>query len=78
MHNDVFKPIIYFKTRSSFQIFRYIYISYTDIFMIILYSFLTLTVCKEGWKRFDGHCYRLFSTEMNWFQAQVNFYKDIV
>ncbi|XP_052691257.1 perlucin-like protein isoform X2 [Crassostrea angulata] len=28
-------------------------------------------VCKEGWKRYNGHCYHLFSKKMNWFQAQV-------
>ncbi|XP_062592101.1 perlucin-like protein isoform X2 [Saccostrea cucullata] len=27
-------------------------------------------VCKQGWKRYNGHCYRLFSTKMNWFEAQ--------
>ncbi|XP_052691179.1 lectin BRA-3-like [Crassostrea angulata] len=28
-------------------------------------------VCKQGWKRYDGHCYHLFNTKMNWFQAQI-------
>ncbi|XP_065941625.1 lectin BRA-3 isoform X1 [Magallana gigas] len=28
-------------------------------------------VCKGGWKRFDGHCYYLFSAKMNWFQGQI-------
>ncbi|XP_078336994.1 C-type lectin domain family 17, member A-like [Crassostrea virginica] len=27
--------------------------------------------CKSGWKRFKGHCYQLFQTKMNWFEAQV-------
>ncbi|XP_052691169.1 C-type lectin domain family 10 member A-like [Crassostrea angulata] len=28
-------------------------------------------VCKDGWKRYNGHCYHFFSKKMNWFQAQV-------
>nr|XP_034317508.1 uncharacterized protein LOC117686527 [Crassostrea gigas] len=28
-------------------------------------------VCKKGWKRYNGHCYFLFSGKMNWFQAQI-------
>eukprot|EP00105_Crassostrea_gigas_P030477 XP_011452792.2 PREDICTED: galactose-specific lectin nattectin-like [Crassostrea gigas] len=28
-------------------------------------------ICKKGWKRYDGHCYHLFSAKMNWFQAQI-------
>ncbi|XP_062592104.1 snaclec 5-like isoform X1 [Saccostrea cucullata] len=28
-------------------------------------------VCSSGWKRYNKHCYRLFSTKMNWFQAQM-------
>ncbi|XP_078336991.1 perlucin-like protein isoform X1 [Crassostrea virginica] len=26
--------------------------------------------CKSGWKRYNGHCYYLFKTKMNWFDAQ--------
>ncbi|XP_062592105.1 snaclec 5-like isoform X2 [Saccostrea cucullata] len=29
------------------------------------------SVCSSGWKRYNKHCYRLFSTKMNWFQAQM-------
>ncbi|XP_048780912.1 hepatic lectin-like [Ostrea edulis] len=28
-------------------------------------------VCKKGWKRYNGHCYVLFSTRVNWFEAQM-------
>nr|XP_022322484.1 lectin BRA-3-like [Crassostrea virginica] len=27
--------------------------------------------CKLGWKRYNGHCYYLYTTKMNWFEAQV-------
>nr|XP_022337538.1 lectin BRA-3-like [Crassostrea virginica] len=27
--------------------------------------------CKSGWKRYNDHCYYLFKTKMNWFDAQV-------
>nr|XP_022322471.1 perlucin-like protein [Crassostrea virginica] len=27
--------------------------------------------CKTGWKRYQDHCYFLYSTKMNWFEAQV-------
>nr|XP_022344042.1 lectin BRA-3-like [Crassostrea virginica] len=26
--------------------------------------------CKRGWKPYNGHCYKLFQTKMNWFEAQ--------
>ncbi|XP_061174193.1 C-type lectin lectoxin-Lio1-like isoform X4 [Saccostrea echinata] len=29
------------------------------------------SVCSQGWKRYNGHCYHLFSTKMNWFEAQM-------
>ncbi|XP_052691215.1 C-type lectin-like [Crassostrea angulata] len=31
----------------------------------------TAIVCKQGWKRYNGHCYHLFSGKMNWFEAQI-------
>lgn len=38
-----------------------------------LYS--TLESCKRGWRRFGEHCYGKFNIKMNWFDAQVRFYK---
>ncbi|XP_061174176.1 perlucin-like protein isoform X2 [Saccostrea echinata] len=29
------------------------------------------SVCNQGWKLYNGHCYQLFSTKMNWFEAQL-------
>lgn len=34
--------------------------------------------CKHGWKRYNDHCYHLFSARMNWFEAQVNIYWFVV
>ncbi|XP_078334644.1 perlucin-like protein isoform X2 [Crassostrea virginica] len=29
------------------------------------------THCKNGWKRYNGHCYHYYSSTKNWFEAQV-------
>ena len=34
---------------------------------------LFLSECKSGWKRYNGHCYYLFKTKMNCFDAQVTY-----
>ncbi|XP_078336990.1 perlucin-like protein [Crassostrea virginica] len=27
--------------------------------------------CRSGWKRYNGHCYYLFKSKLNWFDAQL-------
>ena len=43
-----------------------------DVLYNIFSSCCVFADCKSGWKRYNGHCYYLFKTKMNWFDAQVN------
>ena len=52
-------------------IYRNVLICYTGIERDRCVSYI-LTACKTGWKRYQDHCYYLYSTKINWFEAQVN------
>ena len=43
-----------------------------DVLYNIFSSCCVFADCKSGWKRYNGHCYYLFKTKLNWFDAQVN------
>jgi hypothetical protein len=36
----------------------------------------TAAVCRDGWKEFGGHCYKLFSDRL-WWEAAENYCQDL-
>ena len=61
-----------------YQYFRLIFCSYTEMSWIVILVLKEtdvshiLTACKTGWTRYQDHCYHLYSTKINWFEAQVS------